>query len=303
MKTSRSHSLSLDRINFRLLHYFRVVAEELSFSRAALRLNMSQPPLSLHVKELEGVLDTQLFVRTTRSVELTPAGRALLREVNKLMEMTSHSLQQVRQLGRGKAGHMVIGAVGTAMWGALLPALQQFGEQVPDATWSLSELSPSQQIDALQHHRIDLGVWREAHGNLPPGMASQLLGRERIVLAVSATHRLAGGEAVALETLLTEGFVLLPPQAGNLGAYLDYACRQAGFTPQITHQVSEPQTALALVAGGFGITLLPECCARITWPGVSFVELQTPLSADLYAVYQPHVATPVVEAFLASLTP
>ncbi len=280
-----------------------MVAEELSFSRAAQRLHMSQPPLSLHVKELEAALDTQLFVRTTRSVELTPAGRALLREVNKLLDMTAHSLQQVRQLGRGKAGHMVIGAVGTAMWGALLPALQRFAQQVPEATWALTELAPAQQIDALQHHRIDLGIWREAQGNLPPGMACQLLGRERIVLAVALQHRLAGSEPVALESLVAEEFVLLPPHGASLGAWLAHACREAGYTPQISHQVSEPQTALALVAGGFGITLLPECCARISWPGVCFVELATPLSADLYAVYQPHVITPVVQAFLASLSP
>ncbi|MBB5191282.1 DNA-binding transcriptional LysR family regulator [Silvimonas terrae] len=301
MKTPDLIHPDFARINFRLLHYFRVVAQELSFSKAAQRLNMSQPPLSLHVKELEATLDTQLFVRTTRSVALTPAGRALLRDVEKLLDQASSSLWHVRQLGRGAAGHMVIGAVGTAVWGALLPSLRHFVAQVPGATWSLNELSPTRQIEALQQHRIDLGIWREAQSGLPPDLSCQLLGKENIVLAVSSEHPLAQTPHVPLATLAQEDMVLLPAQASSLGAYLHNACRQQGFVPRISHQVNEPQTALALVADGYGVTLLPESCARIAWPGVSFCALAEPLPANLYAVYDAHTVTPVVQGFLDML--
>ena len=98
------------RINFRLLHYFRVVAEEMNFTQAARRLNMSQPPLSKHIKELESQLGVVLFKRTTRSMTLTPAGRTLLRNVERLLDQADSALHQVQQMGRGEGGHMVVGS-------------------------------------------------------------------------------------------------------------------------------------------------------------------------------------------------
>ncbi|WP_341534814.1 LysR family transcriptional regulator [Serratia proteamaculans] len=132
------------RINFRLLHYFRVVAEEMNFTQAALRLNISQPPLSKHIKELESQLGVELFKRTTRSMALTLAGRTLLQNVEMLLDQAGHALNQVQQLGRGEAGHMVVGMVGTSVWGGLIPALKRFAGQAANVTWALNELTPSQ---------------------------------------------------------------------------------------------------------------------------------------------------------------
>ncbi len=117
------------RINFRLLHYFRVVAEEMNFTQAARRLNMSQPPLSKHIKDLESQLGVVLFKRTTRSMTLTPAGRTLLRNVERLLDQADSALHQVQQMGRGEGGHMVVGMVGTSAWGGLIAALRRFSER------------------------------------------------------------------------------------------------------------------------------------------------------------------------------
>lgn len=302
-------ALDLGPINLRLLRYFCVVAEELNFSKAAVRLNMSQPPLSLHIKELELLLGTLLFNRTTRSVSLTPAGAALMREAGQLLDGLNRSLHQVRKIGRGEVGHIQFGTVGTAVWGALLPVLRQFVAEVPHVTWSLTELSPVQQIDALQQNRIDVGIWREANTTLPLGMMSQLLGRENVALALPETHPLALPgtnplalkNTVALSELALEDFIMMPMKASSLSSYLYALCRQHGFLPKIKHQVNEPQTALALVANGYGISLLPESYSRIHWPGVRFCALQEQLAADLYAIYHPDSVTPVVERFLTSL--
>ena len=291
----------LGRVNLRLLQCFRAVAEELSFSKAALRLNLSQPPLSLHIKELEAMLATQLFVRTTRSVTLTAAGRALQQEVERMLDQMDRSLHHVCQVGRGERGLLQLGTIGTAVWGALLPALERFVAGSPGATWSLVELNPAQQIEALRQHRIDLGVWREAHTSLPPGFQSQVLGRENILLAVPTAHRLAGESVVELAFLEAETFLLMPIQASGLGAYLESVCRRHGFTPHLAHQVNEPQTLLAMVAHGMGITLLPASYARIHWPGVTFVPLREDFNADLSVVYDPQASTPVVAAFLGML--
>ncbi|MBU9847062.1 LysR family transcriptional regulator [Rahnella ecdela] len=291
----------LGQINLRLLHYFRVVAEELSFSKAAVRLNMSQPPLSLHIKELENLLGTPLFLRTTRSVSLTPAGAALMREAGLMLDSINRSLHQVRKIGRGEVGHIQFGTVGTAAWGPLMPALNSFARIAPEISWTVTELTPVQQIDALQLQRIDIGIWREAKLALPHGLSSRLMGRENVALAISEHHPLAMKNSVVLGELAHEDFILMPMNASSLGSYLYSMCRQHGFLPKIVQQVNEPQTALALVANGYGITLLPESYARIHWPGVRFCALSERLPVDLYAIYQADSVTPAAARFLDSL--
>lgn len=289
------------KINFRLLHYFRIVAEEMNFTLAAQRLNISQPPLSKHIKELETQLGVELFKRTTRSMALTQAGHTLFRNVERLLDQAGNALHQVQQLGRGETGHMEIGMVGTSAWGGLIPALKRFTAQAENITWTLNEQTPSQQIISLQKRHIDIGVWREAQQQSLPGLACQLLARENIAVVLPVNHPLANGKAVALAALQHEPFIVLPASEASLGLYLHNLCLQHGFAPNIAHQVNEPQTLMALVAEGFGMTLLPESYGCIPWPGVRFCPLQAAPSADLYAIYQAESATPVVQAFLQML--
>lgn len=289
------------RINFRLLHYFRVVAEEMNFTQAARRLNISQPPLSKHIKELESQLGVELFKRTTRSIALTLAGRTLFHNVEMLLDQAGNALNQVQQLGRGEAGHMVIGMVGTSVWGGLIPALKRFTAQADKVTWVLNEQTPSQQIISLQKRHIDIGVWREAKQQALPGLACQLLAREKMAVVLPVSHPLADGAAIPLQALQHDKFIVLPPHEASLGLYLHNLCLQQGFVPEISHQVNEPQTLMALVAEGYGITLLPDSYGRIPWPGVRFCPLLAAPSADLYAIYHAESATPVVRAFLKML--
>ncbi|QTF09749.1 LysR family transcriptional regulator [Brenneria izadpanahii] len=298
MKRQQTSKFDLGPINFRLLHYFRIVAEEMNFTQAAHRLNMSQPPLSKHIKELEDQLGVKLFLRTTRTMSLTPAGSKLLSSVENLLDQATISLREVQQLGRGEVGHMVVGAVGTSVWGALMQTLQQFTRQVKHATWSLNELTPVEQIIALRQRRIDIAVWREAASQSLPEMACQLLARENFAVALPQDHPLASGDAIPFEVLKRESFIVLPSQERNLGLQVRNLCLKYGFSPVIAHQVNEPQTALALVAEGYGITLLPVSYGRITWPGVRFCPLINPPSADLYVVYDPYATPPLVQEFL-----
>ncbi len=298
MKQAASYPIDINRINFRLLYYFKIVAEELSFSKAALRLNMSQPPLSRHIKELEDQLETQLLIRTTRSVELTLAGRVLFRDVERLLKQASQSVDYVRQLGRGEKGHMVIGVVGTAVWGVLLPALRLLTEKIQGISWSLIELSPEQQIEALHNHHIDMGVLRDTYAELPIHLSHQLLTKEVIVLAVSEQHPLAKCSNVQLTALKDEQFILFRAQQSSFGRYIDNICEQHAFKPDITYHVNEPQTALALVAEGYGITLIPESYAQIGWPGICIRPLLPIIPANLHMIYDASNLTPVVQAFL-----
>ena len=112
------------RTDLKLLRYFQAVAEELHFGKAALRLNMSQPPLSFHIKELESQLGTVLFIRHSRSVALTHAGEILLEETRRLLDSANLALARVEQIGRGEGGRIHLGIVGTAIWGGLRLGLQ-----------------------------------------------------------------------------------------------------------------------------------------------------------------------------------
>ncbi|STR33113.1 Xanthosine operon regulatory protein XapR [Klebsiella grimontii] len=120
------------RIDLKLLRYFLAVAEELHFGRAAARLNMSQPPLSIHIKDLEQQLGTLLFVRHSRSVALTHAGKILMEESRRLLSSANQALARVEQIGRGEAGRVELGVIGTAMWGKMRPVMRRFLKEHPN---------------------------------------------------------------------------------------------------------------------------------------------------------------------------
>lgn len=120
------------RTDLKLLRYFLAVAEELHFGRAAARLNMSQPPLSLHIKELESQLGTLLFIRHSRSVALTHAGKVLMEESRRLLASANQALARVEQIGRGEAGRIALGIVGTAMWSEVRTVMRTFLKEHPN---------------------------------------------------------------------------------------------------------------------------------------------------------------------------
>ena len=170
-----------------------------------------------------------LFKRTTRSMTLTPAGRTLLRNVERLLDQADSALHQVQQMGRGEGGHMVVGMVGTSAWGGLIAALRRFSERSAGVTWSLNELTPSQQIITLQKRHIDIGVWREAQQQTLPGLTCQRLASESIAVVLPLDHPLAQQENIPLAALQNDSFIVLPPHEASLGLYLHNLCLQQDF--------------------------------------------------------------------------
>lgn len=150
------------RIDLKLLRYFLAVAEELHFGRAAARLNMSQPPLSIHIKELEQQLGTLLFIRHSRSVALTHAGKVLMEESRRLLANANQALARVEQIGRGEAGRIELGVVGTALWGRMRPAMRHFLKANPNVEVLFREKSPGMQMALLERRELDAGIWRMA---------------------------------------------------------------------------------------------------------------------------------------------
>lgn len=291
----------LSRIRLRMLRYFQVLADELHFGRAAARLNISQPPLSMQIKELETILEVELFERSSRRVALTHAGKVLKTEVDRLFSAAEQSLSYVRQIGRREKQHLNIGIIGSAIWGVLLTRLKTFREHHPDVDWILSELAQQQQIAALRARTIDVAINRNVIPCAEANIRCQLIARETIRLAVHEDDPLARRRRVSLHELVARPFISLSFNQGDFARQVHDACVEHGFHPLIVQQASEPQTVLALVSAGNGVALLPETCAMIDWPGVAFVALEETIPADLYALWNDEPQLEILNQLLSAL--
>ncbi len=295
-------------IDLKQLKYFLAVAEEKSFSRAAERLHISQPPLSQQIMKLESELGVKLFTRTTRSFELTVAGRALMVEAAELLGKMRMTIDTIRQIDRGEVGRLRVGIVGSAMWGPIPGLLEQFQSQYPRVTWTIHELGPNDQWEALRARQIDVGFWREPR--IEPDVLKQanlrqdLCSREDVCVAISERHPLARQDAIELIDIAHEPMLTLHLDQSAEPRYLIQCCVNAGFEPTIFQEAAEPQTLLAMVGAGLGVALLPQTTSRIGWPGVRFLPVRTNApSANLYITYLAQDDAPVVRAFLNILFP
>ena len=295
-------------MELRHIRYFLAVAEERHFTRGAAKVGIGQPPLSQQIMKLESELGVRLFARTTRTFELTVAGKALMNEAADLLAKMRMTIDTIRQIDRGEVGRLRVGIVGSAMWGPIPSLLEEFQTKFPRVTWTIHEFGPTVQYEALRAKQIDVGFWREPklndddlrHDNL----RQELCFRENVCVAVNEHHPLAKNTAIELIDIADEPMLTLNLDKSAFPRYLMQCCVNAGFEPVIFQEASEPQTLLAMVGAGLGVTLVPETTSRIGWPGVVFLPIKTnPPSANLYISYTTLDDAPVVRAFLNILNP
>ena len=176
-------------MDLRQLRYFLVVADELSFTRAAKRLNISQPPLSQQIQQLEADLQTKLFNRTSRRVELTAAGQELQTQARTILAQTEQARHQVRFIGAGRTGKIDIGATGAILRGGLARLLADYRRQVPDVRTTIHERAPALQVKAVLEYQTDVSFNRSIAAQ--PELASPLAWREAVWVILPKGHRLA----------------------------------------------------------------------------------------------------------------
>ena len=274
-------------MELRQLKYFVAVAEERSFSRAALRLHVSQPPLSTQLKALEDELGVRLLDRTNRGVTLTAAGQVFFDETRAVLARLERGKEMARNAGRGHVGTLSIGFVSIADYGILPPALKEFRSLFPAVEVQLHELTTDAQIREIGAARLDLGI------GLGPVDAPNLLfkpvTREGLVLAAPAGHRLARqGKPIGLKTLSNESFIIPPRDiAPGLFDLIIGQCRAAGFAPRITQQARQMQTVISLVACGMGFALVPASVQNLRRRGVQYRPLRGPAAAVELGILSP----------------
>lgn len=260
-------------LELRHLRTFLAVASELHFGRAARTLHISQPALSQQVGLLERDLGTQLFVRTSRQVELTPAGRILAEDAPRVLLEVDRARLRVSEAARGASGLLVIGSVNTALAGITPRIMRAVRATTPGLRLELYHMDTVAQLAALADRRIDIGVVREATASR--AVAMEPLVSEPLLAVVPEGHPLAGEEAIDPVALADEPFVLWPRVLGpDFFDIIIAYCRRVGFNPRIVAEGDDVETQLGLVASGLGISLQPGYYAGLRRVGVAFVPLQ-----------------------------
>ncbi|MBI5766228.1 MAG: LysR family transcriptional regulator [Verrucomicrobia bacterium] len=290
---------------FELRHlvYFREVARQLHFRRAAETLAVAQPALSRAIAQLETALDADLLNRTRRGVEITPAGRMLLDRLEPLLRQLHAIPAELHALAGGQVGHVRIAFTGLAMATVLPRILREFHRQRPGIRVELSESPTSAQLAALQAGEIACGFFHPDAGN--PGLRTRVLLRERNGVLLPAAHPLARRATLRLADLAATPFVLFP-RAHNPGFYdrILAAFASAGVAPRIAEEVWPRANGVGLVRAGLGATFMTPSEARHVPTDVVFRALRGPAPESRLVVGWPAATEPgpALAAFLAVAT-
>ncbi|MET4163512.1 DNA-binding transcriptional LysR family regulator [Marinobacterium sp. MBR-111] len=290
-------------MDLRKLKYFVTVAEEGHISRAATVLNISQPPLTRQIQQLEEELGVQLFTRTAKGMEITHAGALFLQEARNIFALIEQATERTQRAGQGRLGRLDIAIFGSGILETIPRILLTFRNTYPDVKIVLHTMDKHSQIEALRQQRITIGFNRmvEPQGDIK----TELVVTEKLLLAVSDSSPLASLSVIDFREIANHPLILFPAQSRpNFIDKVLRMCEVSGFTPQISQEVDDVLTGVALVASGFGVCLVSEAARALTLPGVTYIRLtNTPpgASADLSCIYREGDKSPILEAFLATV--
>jgi DNA-binding transcriptional LysR family regulator len=284
-------------VDLRHLRYFQAVAEELSYSRAARRLRIAQPALSRAVQAIERELGADLIERTRRMVRLTPAGRVLLHEAGILFERWEEALRKVRRTASGEEGELRLGYIGPPTQPFLGRLLAEYRAHFPRVSIHLEERTPERVWEMVAKGRLSIGLTRPVPMSAALGLRTILLRKERLGIAVPASHPLARRKAVAWRALERESLIVLARREGvGLHDAVLAGCRAAGFAPKLAHTPSLIGTVLSYVEAGAGVGLVTDSVVPAEQP-VRFVPLAPAVTVPLVLVWQEDEDTPPVARF------
>jgi DNA-binding transcriptional LysR family regulator len=263
-------------MELRHLRYFVAVAEELNFTRAAKRLGINQPPLSLQIQQLEKELDVPLFRRLTRGVELTDAGKLLLEEARIILKQVETAKVGVRRRARGETGHIIFGTSGSYFHPLIVKVLGECKARYPNLV-----IAPEVEVTNiplliawLRTGRVDACLVPLPIDDIE-GLAIEPLIDEDCVIALPRGHPLANSASVPLVSLAKETFVLwYRGFSPNTYDSILAACNRAGFVAKIGQQAPQVVTVIPLVAAGFGVSIVPRSFSELHVGGVTYIDIE-----------------------------
>ncbi len=262
-------------MELRHLRYFVAVAEELHFTRAAERLGIKQPPLSLQIRQLEREMGTSLFRRETRGVKLTEAGALLLDEARRILDQVERTKTGVQSRARGETGHIHVGFAGATYVQRLVPGIiRAYRERYPGVVVTPEQSNTARLIAALQAGEIDVAFVR------PPiidgeGVALDPLIDEPMMIVLPEWHPHAGDPSMPLAALAPETFILFPRAIGpGMHDAIIASCQRAGFSPKLGQEASQTVSIIHMVAAGFGVSIVPRSLEQIHAEGAVYLRIE-----------------------------
>lgn len=272
---------------FRQLRYFTVLAEELHFGRSARRLNISQPPLSASIQQLEQDVGASLLERTSRNVALTPAGRVFADRARRLLADLDESTGLARTIAASPGGVVRVGFVPSMIFRGLPEILAAFRRQRPGYSVELRDMNSAGQLAALVELRLELGFVHQFEA--VPDVDAMPVATEPFVCCLPSDHALARHPSLSLAEIGLEPLIIF--SRDRAPAYHDHILglfRAARTEPLVAHEVANWLTIVALVGHGIGVALVPSSLAKVTLGRAVFVPLREPwASCDVHCVWAP----------------
>jgi DNA-binding transcriptional LysR family regulator len=262
-------------MELRHLRYFLAVAEELNFTRAAERLGINQPPLSLQIRQLEKEIGAPLFRRKARGVELTNAGKLMLEEARIILRQVERAKIGVRRRGRGETGRVNIGSSGGTYFHPLIPTIiREYRTHYPDVVLSPAASNTPLLVARLQAGQIDVALLRTPISD-SEGLVLEQLVDEPFVIVVPGGHPLSARTSAPLGMLAEETFVLFPREL-NPSNYdsIIAACVRSGFHPKLGQEAPQIVSCIPMVAAGLGVSIVPRSIARICGDAVKHLSIE-----------------------------
>ncbi|MDP9739086.1 UNVERIFIED_ORG: DNA-binding transcriptional LysR family regulator [Bacillus sp. B2I3] len=286
-------------MELRHLRYFKTVAEELHFGKAAARLNMEQPPLSIQIRQLEEEIGVQLFHRTKRSVNLTEEGKVFLDRVYQLFDNLEDAINTVQMINRGEIGKIIIGFIATTSFDILPIIIKQFRKEYPAVQVVLKQLTSAEQIESLQKGDIHVGIVSDPLENNE--FSIQILRQEQLIIALPKEHPLATETSpIDLINFSDDSFVMVNRKANP--AHYDgvmNCCFQAGFSPKIVQETEEVSTVISLVSAGIGVALVSSSLKVLLQNEVVYREVKDlPFSTVTALTWKREIQNSIIQVFI-----
>jgi DNA-binding transcriptional LysR family regulator len=270
-------------MELRQLSHFIAVAEERHFTRAAARVHLTQSSLSSSVRALERELGSDLFVRSTRQVELTEAGRALLPAARRTVASAEDGLDAVAAVRGLVRGHLAIGAIQALGQVNLAALVARFHRRHPAVTLRIHHLGAAELVRHTADGEIDLAIVDRPLGPQRHRVRERTIATEPLQLAVSADDPAARRRRVRLSDLGDRDFIEYRPDS-SLRAHIDHACDAVGLRRRIICEIDALAELVSLVALGLGVSLLPPAAIRISTGGAVGVATDPPIPRELVLV-------------------
>ena len=287
-------------LDLKLLRFFVVLSEELHFGRAARRMHMTQPPLSKAIKQLEEDLGLKLFERDSKHVVLTPVGQVMLAKAKETLLHARNTAAFARSIAAGLTGRIELGFTAVMLYRGLGKVMERFSSDFPHIEVSFTETVSQRQIEMVKTGSLDAGFINSPLA--PPGVESLGVCLERYVACIPSRHRLALSKKISLAALRDEPFMVFARDASH--AYHDQVmsiCADAGFQPHTRQYSGQILTLVALVAAGFGVTVVPESVQNAGMKGVAFVPLTgVNPQPTAFLIWDAARSTPGLQSFIGT---